>query len=183
MNPRHLDDYQSVLYQFMDKEESLVKNVYACSQHVPTIGIGYALADKSTTGFKPRVGLDEDLAKIGKSLTTSDRVWLNKICEMLNNGTIKQAIIGDTFKEPFDLTITNEQGNKLFLICVPKYDAVLRQRLGIKLYRDLQNTMEMVTLFSQRETQCAWPRPPGGKNQGRPDQNLTGEVAKWANCD
>jgi hypothetical protein len=148
MKPRHLDNYQAILYEFIQNEEALVKNVYACSQHVPTIGLGYALAEKSTGGFKPRAGLDDDLAKIGKYLTTNDRGRLEKICQMLNEGTIKQAIIGDKFKDRFDLTITNEQAKELFLMCIPKYTGILRQKLGLKLYRDLQNTMEMVTLFS-----------------------------------
>jgi hypothetical protein len=59
MKPRHLDNYQAILYEFIQNEEALVKNVYACSQHVPTIGLGYALAEKSTGGFKPRAGLDD----------------------------------------------------------------------------------------------------------------------------
>jgi len=148
MHPRYLKNYTDELYRLLKNEESVEKKVYACSQHVPTIGIGYALAEKSAGGFKPRSGLDDDLAKIGKSLTRGDKGRLAKICEMLNNGSVKEAIIGSEFKEPFELTITEEQAMQLFLLCVPQYDAVIRQKLGLKLYRELQNSKEMVTLFS-----------------------------------
>jgi GH24 family phage-related lysozyme (muramidase) len=46
MNPRLLKDYQTNLYEFLVQEESLKLKVYACSQHIPTIGVGYALAEK-----------------------------------------------------------------------------------------------------------------------------------------
>jgi len=148
VNPRLAKNYEDELYRFVKGKEGFEPKVYACSQHVPTIGIGYALAEKYAGGFKPRSGLDNDLAKIGKSLTRGDKDRLTKVCEMLNNGSIKEAIIASKFKEPFDLTITKEQGMQLFVLCLPKYDAVIRQKLGLKLYRELQNSREMVTLFS-----------------------------------
>jgi hypothetical protein len=148
MNPKYLKDYEDALYRFIEDEEGYEEKVYGCSQHVPTIGMGYALAEKSAGSFKPRAGLDDDLAKVGKSLTSGDKARLTKACDMLDNGTIRQAITGKRFKDPFDLTITREQAKQLFLICLPKYDAVLRQKLGFKLYRELQNSREMVTLFS-----------------------------------
>jgi GH24 family phage-related lysozyme (muramidase) len=148
MNPRLLKDYQGCLFDFVVQEESLKLKVYACSQHIPTIGIGYALAEKSGGCFRPRSGLDGDLAKIGATLTKRDNYRLSKICDMLNDGSIKQAINGSNFRESFDLAITEEQAKRLFLLCVPRYDAVIRQKLGLKLYTELQNSKEMVALFS-----------------------------------
>lgn len=149
MNPRFLKEYGEELFRFIVNEESIKGEVYACSQNVPTIGVGYALAERSTGGaFTPRAGLENDLGKIGEALTTGDKARLLRLCEMLNNGTIRQAITGMRFKDSFDLRITDEQARQLFLLCVPTYDKVLRQKLGIKLYRELQNSREMVTLFS-----------------------------------
>lgn len=148
MNPRILRDYESELYDFVEKIERAKAEVYPCSKGVPTIGVGYALAEQSGGTFRIRVGIDEDLAKIGKALTTADRKRLITLCNMLNNGTIKQSYIGNTYKDPFDLTVTEEQAKQLFRLCIPKYDAVLREKLGLKLYKQLQNSHEMVALFS-----------------------------------
>lgn len=78
MNRRHLKNYGDALYEFIKKVEGVEIEVYACSQHVPTIGVGYALAEKSAGSFKPRNALEDDLAKIGKSLTRSDKARLLK---------------------------------------------------------------------------------------------------------
>ena len=148
MNPRVIKNYHDALFVFVKQEELMEGRVYACSQNVPTIGVGYALAEKGGGTFTIRGGLDEDLAKIGETLTSGDRDRLVQLCKMLNDGTIREAIKGNRFKDPFDLRIDEEQAKQLFLICVPKYDAVLRQRLGLALYKELENSREMVTLFS-----------------------------------
>ena len=148
MNPRIIKKYEEELFIFIEKRESFRPTVYPCSKGVPTIGVGYALAEESGGSFRVRCGIDEDLAKISKFLTGGDRNRLIILCKMLNARTVVQARVGDQFKDRFDLMITKEQGKQLFRICVPKYDAVLRQRLGLKLYKELQNSHEMIALFS-----------------------------------
>lgn len=148
MHPRKIQEYENELYEFIKKEERFQPEVYVCSQHVPTIGVGYALLEKAGSTYHVRAGLDEDLAQIGTTLTVADKRRLEILCEMLNEGTIQFAVKGSSLNDPFDLRIDDAQAKQLFLLCVLRYDAVIRQKLGIKLYKDLQNTREMVSLFS-----------------------------------
>ena len=148
MNPRTVKNFDAELFVFIKKEEGCKPTVYPCSEGVPTIGVGYALAEKGGGGFSVRGGLDADLAAIDKVFTEEDKKRLNKLCTMLNDGTIKQAKVGNEYIDRFDLTITDEQAKKLFRTCMPQYDAVLRRKLGINLYRQLQNSKEMIALFS-----------------------------------
>lgn len=148
MNPRHSEKFEEELFDFLEREEKFIPNVYVCSRHVPTIGVGYALLEKNRHTFQIRTDLDSDLAKLGMTLTAADKTRLEKLCRMLNDGSIQQAIIGDRLKDPFDLAIDRNQAKQLFKICIPRYDSVLRNKLGLKLYSKLQNSKEMVGLLS-----------------------------------
>jgi GH24 family phage-related lysozyme (muramidase) len=148
VNSRYIENYNDELFVFMSREEGCVLHVYPCSVGVPTIGIGYALAEKNGGSFKIRSGLEDDLLTIDKFLTEDDKARLIKICSKLNDGTIKKIITGKNYNDKFDLTITTGQVKQLFNMCVTQYNQIIKQKLGLKLYKQLQNSREMVVIFS-----------------------------------
>ncbi|MCM0084106.1 hypothetical protein L4X63_21215 [Geomonas sp. Red32] len=148
MNPRKTGLFREELFKFIKVQEDIRYRVYVCSQNVPTIGVGYALLERVGKSYRIRSGLEADLTEVGATLSTKDKERLSDLCKMLNDGTIKNALNGSSLKDPFDLTIDKEQAKQLFWKVLPQYDADLRTKLGVKLYRDLQNTKEMVALLS-----------------------------------
>ena len=166
-----LTKFEDSIYKKIKEHENFEPKIYADHKGIPTLGVGYAILieeEKKNTGkksyrFKKNLDADLGVKGIEKKLTKEDYEILNKVKDYLNWGQVREA--EDLIEEDkFSISLTPAEGYKLFQTSLNRaLGAVKRQftkhltpHVGKakapaeaeKLYNELENTREMVTLAS-----------------------------------
>jgi hypothetical protein len=155
ITPRRIDTgYQDTVYNFIKREEALVRRVYSDQLGIPTLGVGYALIIRAPAGsptpFILRPTLQADLAAIGETLGPADESLLNTLLNNLNSGNgadniglVPMATQFVNYEEPASTSATlnvfedigvlsDAQSRQLFDISIDRARTQLRNQFGVR---------------------------------------------------
>jgi GH24 family phage-related lysozyme (muramidase) len=108
--------------------EGFDSNVYDDGTGVPTVGYGYALVVQGPNGWATRS--DNDLARVGITLTQADKARLQTAINDLNTHdrqTASGRLAPRLQHSPFDLSLNQAQARQTFDLALPEYrDAATR---------------------------------------------------------
>lgn len=159
--------FEDALFSSLKESEVLARRIYSDSRGIPTLGIGYALAVKDSSGvFSLRSTLTADLAAIGISLTSSDLNLLNDVILILNNSALTQAqktaaalaiipnvnLSADVVNFEETLTATAQNNVFSFTLSNAQNDQQAKDLLQISVDRAKTDLINRLTFFSGSRT-------------------------------
>ena len=150
-------DFNGALYSFLKPLEGFIQKIYTDSVGIPTLGLGYALAERAgkingIQQYKLIKTLPADLAAMGVTLTQKDLKLLQDEINVLNSGnlTAAQQLIPPASNptNPFSFTLTGEaQFFPLFNILVDRATKTVQSAIGSQLFASLAGSKEMEALL------------------------------------